>query len=47
MDTLISYFKLALHPGRAVLFFALRTIVAGLLCLYLAFIFDLEQPKWR
>ncbi len=43
---LISYFKMALNPGRVVLFFALRTIVAGLLCLYLAFIFDLEQPKW-
>ncbi|MHC6226082.1 FUSC family protein [Pseudomonas sp. X10] len=46
MAPLISYFKLALNPGRAVLFFSLRTIVAGLLCLYLAFIFDLEQPKW-
>ncbi len=46
MVPLISYFKLALNPGRGVLFFALRTIVAGLLCLYLAFIFDLEQPKW-
>lgn len=46
MVPLISYFKLALNHGRGVLFFALRTIVAGLLCLYLAFIFDLEQPKW-
>lgn len=46
MAPLISYFKMALNPGRGVLFFALRTIVAGLLCLYLAFIFDLEQPKW-
>jgi len=46
MIPLIAYFKLALDPGRAVLFFAMRTIVAGLLCLYLAFIFDLEQPKW-
>lgn len=28
------------------LLFALRTIVTGLLTLYLAFLFDLEQPKW-
>lgn len=46
MGPLIAYFKLALNPGRGVLLFALRTLVAGLLCLYLAFIFDLEQPKW-
>lgn len=46
MGPLIGYFKLALNPGRGVLLFTLRTIVAGLLCLYLAFIFDLEQPKW-
>lgn len=46
MAPLISYLKMALNPGRRVLFFALRTIFAGLLCLYLAFIFDLEQPKW-
>lgn len=46
MAPLIAYFRLALHPGRSVLLFALRTVVAGLLCLYLAFMFDLEQPKW-
>ena len=46
MNPLIAYFKLAMNPSRDVLLFALRTVVAGLLCLYLAFIFDLEQPKW-
>lgn len=46
MTPLISYFTLAMRPGRNVLFFALRTVVAGLLCLYLAFLFDLDQPKW-
>ncbi|WP_460416934.1 FUSC family protein [Pseudomonas sp. microsymbiont 2] len=46
MAPLIAYFRLALRPGRDVLLFALRTVVAGLLCLYLAFLFDLEQPKW-
>lgn len=46
MAPLIAYFRLALRPGRDVLLFALRTVVAGLLCLYLAFVFDLEQPKW-
>jgi uncharacterized membrane protein YccC len=35
-----------LHPDRGVLLFALRTIAAGLLTLYLAFLFDLDQPKW-
>ncbi|MGR6736108.1 FUSC family protein [Pseudomonas chlororaphis] len=46
MQPLINYFKVVIHPGGAVLRFALRTIVAGLLTLYLAFIFDLDQPKW-
>ncbi|WP_194789868.1 FUSC family protein [Pseudomonas sp. UFMG81] len=46
MAPLIAYLRLALRPGREVLLFALRTVVAGLLCLYLAFVFDLEQPKW-
>ena len=46
MNPLIAYFKIALRPGRDVLLFALRTVAAGLLCLYLAFIFDLDQPKW-
>ncbi|MEG1040300.1 MAG: FUSC family protein [Pseudomonas sp.] len=46
MQPLINYFKMVLYPGRDTLFFALRTIVACLLTLYLAFIFDLDQPKW-
>lgn len=46
MSALYTYFKALIHPGQAVLLFALRTIAAGLLTLYLAFIFDLEQPKW-
>ena len=46
MAPLIAYFRLAFKPGRDVLLFALRTVLAGLLCLYLAFVFDLEQPKW-
>ncbi|OLF53581.1 FUSC family protein [Pseudomonas chlororaphis] len=46
MQPLINYFRIVLDPGAAVLRFALRTIAAGLLTLYLAFIFDLDQPKW-
>lgn len=46
MQALLNYFKVVIHPGQAVLLFALRTIAAGLLTLYLAFLFDLEQPKW-
>jgi uncharacterized membrane protein YccC len=46
MQALLQYFKAMLKPGRGVLLFALRTIAAGLLTLYLAFVFDLEQPKW-
>lgn len=46
MQALLEYFKAILHPGPGVLLFALRTIAAGLLTLYLAFVFDLEQPKW-
>lgn len=46
MQALLQYFKAMLNPGRGVLLFALRTIAAGLLTLYLAFVFDLEQPKW-
>jgi uncharacterized membrane protein YccC len=46
MQALLDYFKAILHPGPGVLLFALRTIAAGLLTLYLAFVFDLEQPKW-
>ena len=46
MQSLLIYFKALIHPGQAVLLFGLRTIVAGLLTLYLAFLFDLDQPKW-
>ncbi|WP_274610191.1 FUSC family protein [Pseudomonas sp. TH10] len=46
MQPLLQYFKAMLNPGPGVLLFALRTIVAGLLTLYLAFLFDLDQPKW-
>ena len=46
MQALFGYFKSVIHPGQAVLLFALRTIAAGLLTLYLAFLFDLDQPKW-
>ena len=43
MQPLLQYFKVILNPGQGVLLFALRTIVAGLLTLYLAFLFDLDQ----
>lgn len=46
MQPLINYFKMLLHPGPDTFRFALRTIIACLLTLYLAFIFDLDQPKW-
>ncbi|WP_085731030.1 MULTISPECIES: FUSC family protein [unclassified Pseudomonas] len=46
MQALFNYFKTVILPGQAVLLFALRTIAAGLLTLYLAFLFDLDQPKW-
>ncbi|NNA67753.1 FUSC family protein [Pseudomonas gessardii] len=46
MQPLINYFKVVFNPGLGVLLFALRTVAAGLLTLYLAFIFDLDQPKW-
>ncbi|AXI61525.1 FUSC family protein [Pseudomonas kribbensis] len=46
MQALLNYFRTVIHPGQAVLLFALRTIAAGLLTLYLAFLFDLDQPKW-
>jgi uncharacterized membrane protein YccC len=46
MQALFNYFKAVIHPGQAVLLFALRTIAAGVLTLYLAFLFDLDQPKW-
>ena len=46
MQPLINYFKVVFNPGLGVLLFALRTVAAGLLTLYLAFIFDLDQQKW-
>jgi len=46
MQSLIVYFKAVIHPSQGTLLFALRTVIAGLLTLYLAFIFDLDQPKW-
>ena len=46
MQPLLQYFRMLLNPGQGVLLFALRTIAAGLLTLYLAFVFDLDQPKW-
>lgn len=46
MQPLLQYFKAMLNPGPGVALFALRTIAAGLLTLYLAFLFDLDQPKW-
>ncbi|WP_223451558.1 MULTISPECIES: FUSC family protein [unclassified Pseudomonas] len=46
MQPLLQYFKAILNPGPGVVLFALRTIAAGLLTLYLAFLFDLDQPKW-
>ncbi|MCU0070426.1 FUSC family protein [Pseudomonas koreensis] len=46
MQSLLIYFKAVIHPSQAVLLFGLRTIAAGLLTLYLAFLFDLDQPKW-
>lgn len=46
MQPLILLFRTALAPDRQMLLFVLRTVVAALLTLYLAFIFDLDQPKW-
>ncbi|MBK5418570.1 hypothetical protein JFV26_32470 [Pseudomonas sp. TH31] len=46
MQPLLHYFKMLLNPGFGALLLALRTIIAGLLTLYLAFLFDLDQPKW-
>ncbi|MBO3275364.1 FUSC family protein [Pseudomonas schmalbachii] len=46
MQPLLVYLRALLQPNRDTLLFALRTIAAGLLTLYLAFLFDLEQPKW-
>lgn len=46
MEGLKLYARLLWRPPRETLLFALRTVAAGLLTLYLAFLFDLEQPKW-
>lgn len=46
MEGLKLYARMLWRPPRETLLFALRTVVAGLLTLYLAFLFDLEQPKW-
>lgn len=46
MQPFVQYFRMLLNPGQGVLLFALRTIAAGLLTLYLAFLFALDQPKW-
>lgn len=46
MQPFLQYFKMLLNPGQGGLLFALRTIIAALLTLYLAFLFDLDQPKW-
>ena len=46
MPSLLLYLRTVIHPGRDTLLFALRTVLAGLLTLYLAFLLDLEQPKW-
>ena len=46
MQPLLHFFKMLLNPGYGALLFALRTVIAGLLTLYLAFLFDLDQPKW-
>ncbi len=46
MSPMLLYLRAIIHPGRDTLLFALRTVVAGLLTLYLAFLLDLDQPKW-
>ncbi|MCU1719384.1 FUSC family protein [Pseudomonas sp. 5P_3.1_Bac2] len=46
MQPLLNYFRLVFNPNLAVLLFALRTIAAALLTMYLSFIFDLAEPKW-
>lgn len=42
MEGLKFYARLLWRPPRETLLFALRTVAAGLLTLYLAFLFDLE-----
>lgn len=45
MEGLKFYARLLWRPPRETLLFALRTVAAGLLTLYLAFLFDLEQLR--
>ncbi len=46
MQPLLVYLRALLQPTADSLLFALRTVLAGLLTLYLAFLLDLDQPKW-
>ncbi|SDH90728.1 FUSC family protein [Pseudomonas abietaniphila] len=46
LQPLMGYLKAVLKPDLSALLFAVRTVAAGLMTLYLAFIFDLDQPKW-
>ena len=46
MSPMLLYLRAIIHPGRDTLLFALRTVLAGLLTLYLAFLLYLDQPKW-
>ncbi|MFP3515241.1 FUSC family protein [Pseudomonas sp. SIMBA_077] len=43
---LSDFWQAILTPSRSDLLFAVRNMIAGMLALYLAFIFDLEQPQW-
>lgn len=43
---LSDFWQAILVPSRNDLLFALRNMIAGGVALYLAFIFDLEQPQW-
>ncbi|KAF1052449.1 MAG: p-hydroxybenzoic acid efflux pump subunit AaeB [Stenotrophomonas maltophilia] len=46
MQPLLVYLRAVLWPSPGALLFALRTVLAGVLTLYLAFLLDLDQPKW-
>ena len=41
-----DFWQATLAPSLGDLQFALRNMIAGLVALYLAFYFDLEQPQW-
>ena len=43
---LSDFWQAILAPSRSDLLFALRNIISGAVALYLALIFDLEQPQW-